>query len=175
MFLDSRRMSSREADWISSLEIDDALQAASKRLSAAGEGLSRLRTSAFAIEQNLLPGETLGSDQIDKFDQVLIAYIAFVESACRLDSTPDQGFMLIGAEFVTLAGRRPHVARTALTIPTQMCPASTEHASPRIVPSPVTDRRRRFTGMGWYWLGNYAVFRQAALYRLESSSSIGDN
>ncbi len=46
---------------------------------------------------------------------------------------------------------------------------------PRIVPSPVTDSLRRFTGMGWYWLGGYSVFRQASVYRVESSSSIGEN
>ena len=46
---------------------------------------------------------------------------------------------------------------------------------PRIFPTPVVDRLRRFTGMGWYWLGGYAAFRQAALRRIESSSSIGAN
>jgi len=29
--------------------------------------------------------------------------------------------------------------------------------------------------MGWYWLGGYSVFRQASVYRVESSSSIGEN
>lgn len=47
--------------------------------------------------------------------------------------------------------------------------------TPRLSPSPVTDRLRRFTGMGWYWLGGYGRFREAALYRVESSSSIGVN
>lgn len=46
---------------------------------------------------------------------------------------------------------------------------------PRVFPTPVTDRLRRFTGMAWYWLGGYSVFRQAALYRIETSSSIGSN
>lgn len=46
---------------------------------------------------------------------------------------------------------------------------------PNIVPSPVTDKLRRFTGMGWYWLGGFAVFRQAALRRVEHASSIGTN
>lgn len=46
---------------------------------------------------------------------------------------------------------------------------------PRLSPTPVTDRLRRFTGMGWYWLGGYGRFREASLYRVESSSSIGDN
>lgn len=46
---------------------------------------------------------------------------------------------------------------------------------PRVVPSPVTDKLRRFTGMGWYWLGGYSVFRQAALRRVESASTIGTN
>lgn len=46
---------------------------------------------------------------------------------------------------------------------------------PTIVPGPVTDHLRRFVPMGWYWLGAYGVFRQAALRATESASSIGTN
>lgn len=46
---------------------------------------------------------------------------------------------------------------------------------PRVVMSPVIDKLRRFTPMGWYWLGGYSRFREAAIYRLETSSSIGAN
>lgn len=46
---------------------------------------------------------------------------------------------------------------------------------PTIVPGPVTDHLRRFVPMGWYWLGAYGIFRQAALLRFESASSIGKN
>jgi N4-gp56 family major capsid protein len=48
-------------------------------------------------------------------------------------------------------------------------------AQPRVVMSPVIDKLRRFTPMGWYWLGGYSRFREAAIYRLETSSSIGAN
>lgn len=48
-------------------------------------------------------------------------------------------------------------------------------AFPRVVPGPVTDKLRRFVPMGWHWLGGYARFREAALRRVESASSIGDN
>ena len=48
-------------------------------------------------------------------------------------------------------------------------------AMPTIVPGPVTDLLRRFVPLGWYWLGGYAVYRQASLYRYESASSIGAN
>ena len=48
-------------------------------------------------------------------------------------------------------------------------------AQPRVVASPVIDKLRRFTPMGWYWLGGYSRFREASLYRLETSSSIGAN
>lgn len=47
--------------------------------------------------------------------------------------------------------------------------------NPRVVPGPVVDSLRRFVPMGWYWLGGYARFREAALYRIESASSIGTN
>lgn len=46
---------------------------------------------------------------------------------------------------------------------------------PTIVPGPVTDHLRRFVPMGWYWLGAYAVFRQASVRRFEGASSIGAN
>lgn len=39
--------------------------------------------------------------------------------------------------------------------------------------SPVTDLLNRFRGIGWYWLGGYARFREACLVRVESSSSLG--
>ena len=46
---------------------------------------------------------------------------------------------------------------------------------PRVVRGPVTDTLMRFQPIGWYWLGGYARFREAALRRVESSSSIGSN
>jgi N4-gp56 family major capsid protein len=46
---------------------------------------------------------------------------------------------------------------------------------PQVVIGPVTDKLRRFHPIGWYWLGQYAIFRQAALRRVETSSSIGTN
>lgn len=48
-------------------------------------------------------------------------------------------------------------------------------AHPIVQPGPVTDPLYRFAPMGWYWIGAYGVFRQAALRRLESASSIGAN
>jgi len=41
--------------------------------------------------------------------------------------------------------------------------------------SPVTDNLKRFRGVGWFWLGGFARFREAALFRWESASSIGAN
>ena len=46
---------------------------------------------------------------------------------------------------------------------------------PSVVFGPVTDTLRRFHPVGWYHLVGHNVFRQAALRRIESSSSIGDN
>ena len=48
-------------------------------------------------------------------------------------------------------------------------------ADPSVVFGPVTDTLRRFHPVGWYHLVGHAIFRQAALQRIESSSSIGDN
>lgn len=46
---------------------------------------------------------------------------------------------------------------------------------PTVFPTPIIDNLRRFQGAAWYWLGGYGIFRQAALRRIESSSSIGTN
>ncbi len=44
-----------------------------------------------------------------------------------------------------------------------------------IVVGPQTDNLRRFLPIGWKSMVGYGVFRQGALYRLESSSTIGIN
>lgn len=45
--------------------------------------------------------------------------------------------------------------------------------TPHVFPGPVTDYLRRLQPTSWYWLGQYAVFRQAALIRIESASTLG--
>ena len=46
--------------------------------------------------------------------------------------------------------------------------------NPHVVPGPVTDYLRRFLPLGWYHLVGYSIFRQSALRRVESASSIDD-
>lgn len=48
-------------------------------------------------------------------------------------------------------------------------------AVPKVVPGPIVDKLRRLVPMGWYWLGGYAIFRQASIYSIESASSVGAN
>lgn len=48
-------------------------------------------------------------------------------------------------------------------------------ADPSIVEGPVTDILRRFQPVGWYHLVGYRRFREKAIVRIESSSSIGAN
>jgi N4-gp56 family major capsid protein len=43
---------------------------------------------------------------------------------------------------------------------------------PKVVRGPITDTLGRFQPVGWYWLGGYGRFREAALRRIESSSSL---
>lgn len=47
--------------------------------------------------------------------------------------------------------------------------------TPGIVLGPQTDSLRRFNTVGWYWLGGHKIFRDTAIYRVESASSIGAN
>lgn len=54
--------------------------------------------------------------------------------------------------------------------------ASPEYGQqPQWVDTPVIDLLRRFRGAGWKHLVKYGIFRQASLYRLMASSSIGAN
>lgn len=46
-------------------------------------------------------------------------------------------------------------------------------AYPKVVRGPVVDSLMRFNPMGWYWLGGYGIFREAALRSINSSSSLG--
>lgn len=46
---------------------------------------------------------------------------------------------------------------------------------PTTVRGAVTDKLARLQSIGWKWLGGYGRFREAALYRYESASSIGTN
>ncbi len=47
--------------------------------------------------------------------------------------------------------------------------------TPKIVFGPQIDMLRRFNVVGWYQLAGWSRFREAALYRLEASSTIGSN
>ena len=46
-------------------------------------------------------------------------------------------------------------------------------AFPNVVRGPVVDSLMRFNPVGWYWLGGYGIFRQAAIRVLNTSSSLG--
>lgn len=48
-------------------------------------------------------------------------------------------------------------------------------AMPITVRGPIVDSLYREAPMGWYWFGGYAIYRQDAIRRLETSSSIGTN
>ena len=48
-------------------------------------------------------------------------------------------------------------------------------ASPITVRGPIVDSLYREAPMGWYWFGAYGIYRQEAIRRLETSSSIGAN
>jgi N4-gp56 family major capsid protein len=45
---------------------------------------------------------------------------------------------------------------------------------PGVVVSPVTDKLQRFRSLGWYFVGGWAIYRDEAIVRLESASSIAN-
>lgn len=53
--------------------------------------------------------------------------------------------------------------------------SSESAAVPQVRRGPVTDSLMRFHPVGWYWLGGYKRFREAAIRRYETASSIGAN
>ena len=54
----------------------------------------------------------------------------------------------------------------------QQALAEATAVEPGIVIGPVVDRLMRFRPIGWYSLQGWARYREPALYRIESSSSI---
>ena len=62
------------------------------------------------------------------------------------------------------------VGRQALAKAWSMVDGNTEQ--PHVVPGPITDYLRRFVPWGWYWLGGYGRYREAAIQRIESGSSL---
>ena len=62
------------------------------------------------------------------------------------------------------------VGRQSLAKAWSMVDGNTEQ--PHVVPGPITDFLRRFVPWGWYWLGGYSIYRQAAVQRIESGSSL---
>lgn len=51
----------------------------------------------------------------------------------------------------------------------------TSGMNPTYVQIPEIDTLRRYDGTGWKWLGGFSIFRQQALFNIESSSSLGNN
>ncbi len=55
---------------------------------------------------------------------------------------------------------------------TQQALAEAVAEEPHVVAGPVTDKLMRFRPLGWYGMLGFARYREASLYRIESSSSI---
>jgi len=53
--------------------------------------------------------------------------------------------------------------------------AKAESIPPHMVLGPVTDKLRRFQPLGWHFMAGWGVFRQASLWQIHSSSTIGAN
>jgi hypothetical protein len=54
----------------------------------------------------------------------------------------------------------------------QQALAEATAVEPGIVIGPVVDKLMRFRPVGWYSLQGWSIYRQAALFRIESGSSI---
>lgn len=85
----------------------------------------------------------------------------------RAEVTADAGAGAVDVYFTLLMGRQ--------ALAKGFSKAEGNGPMPHIVPGPVTDTLRRFVPMGWYWFGGYKRFREAALLRIESASTLGTN
>ena len=54
----------------------------------------------------------------------------------------------------------------------QQALAEATAVEPGVVIGPVVDKLMRFRPIGWYALAGWSIFRDAALYRIETGSSI---
>ncbi len=70
----------------------------------------------------------------------------------------------------TDGGNSARVFRTILAGKQALAEAVAEE--PHVVAGPVTDKLMRFRPLGWYGMLGFARYREASLYRIESSSSI---
>ena len=70
----------------------------------------------------------------------------------------------------TDGGSSARVFRTLLAGQQALAEAVAEE--PHVVAGPVTDKLMRFRPLGWYGMLGFARYREASLYRIESSSSI---
>lgn len=92
--------------------------------------------------------------------------IRFVEAPRAPLFTLTAGTGAAGTTYRTLFMGRQALAKAFSTV-------DGNGANPRVIPGPVVDSLRRFVPMGWFWLGGYQIFRQSAIYAVESESSIG--
>lgn len=95
----------------------------------------------------------------------------------RFIETPT-GFVFVNASNGSGAGGNIDVYRTVFLGQQALAKTWSRTESgpmPQVRPSPVTDKLWRFVPIGWYWLGAYGIFRQAAVRAVESTSSIANN
>jgi N4-gp56 family major capsid protein len=72
----------------------------------------------------------------------------------------------------TDGGSSARVFRTILAGKQALAEAVAEE--PHVVIGPVTDKLMRFRPIGWYGVLGFARYREASLYRIESTSSINN-
>ena len=79
-----------------------------------------------------------------------------------------------GAFFVESARIEPVAGVYSTFFAGQQALAEVVAEEPHMVVGPVTDKLMRLRPMGWYGVLGHAIYRDEALYRVESSSSIAD-
>lgn len=122
----------------------------------------RTETGAAAWREphNYQKAENIWRGEIGAFEGVV-----FVETP-RLEALADAGDGSVDAYQSLIIGKEALAKAYSKTVSGEV---------PSVRPTPVTDALWRFVGMGWYWLGGYAIMRQAAVRRIESASSLGAN
>jgi len=89
-----------------------------------------------------------------------------------------EGFRFIVSNRVSTTGSGPTGTFKTLFVGAEALAKAFSHAPgfgdmPGVVLGEVVDKLKRFQPVGWYWLGGYKVFRNEAVYLLETRATLG--
>ena len=179
---DPHNYQSNENIWAGEIgSFEGAYFVESPRLYTASDGASTTAASVTAVFSATTGATYTATHALVAGDYVVIA--GFTSGAAvhngtwKVTSVTGTTAFTIGGDLSTVASagsptfaKSTKVYRTFLAGQQALAEAVAEE--PHVVIGPVTDKLNRFRPIGWYGVLGFSVYRDEALYRIESSSSI---